>query len=195
MLYDGAIMVDRLQPDKPSALRLTLDQLEGDLKIDEYALNDVCREHPTLFYRVARELAFAISRRDAAKVELERTEGQITLSMRDQARDVGEKTTVDEIKARVRESNQYMTAAERLAMRQMEVGEWSALKEAFSQRSYALNHMVDLYLANYYGNIERRESVEDRERNADRARERLAEMRRAAPYSRTRREEDSDGRT
>jgi predicted dithiol-disulfide oxidoreductase (DUF899 family) len=55
--------------------------------------------------------------------------------------------------------------------------------------------MVDLYLANYYGNIERRESVEDRERNADRARERLAEMRRAAPYNRTRREEDSDGRT
>jgi hypothetical protein len=78
-------------------------------------------------------------------------------------------------------------------MRQEQVGEWAALKEGYDQRSYALNHMVDLYLANYYGNIERRESSEERDRNADRARERLDAMRRAAPYDRTRREENRDG--
>jgi hypothetical protein len=186
-------MVDRLQPDKPAGSRRTLDQLEADLKIDEYALNDVCREHPTLLYRVARELTFAISRRDAAKVELKKIEGRMTLSMRGQARDDGEKITVDEIKALVWDSKQYVAAADQLAMRQEQVGEWAALKEGYDQRSYALNHMVDLYLANYYGNIERRESSEERDRNADRARERLDAMRRAAPYDRTRREENRDG--
>lgn len=187
-------MVDRLRTSSTSPLQ----ELEEALRIDENALEDVAREHSSIFYRVAREVALVISRRDATKAELERIEGQITLSMREQAREEGEKTTVDEIKARMRDDREYVACTSRLAMRQEEVGAWMALKESYVQRSYMIKAMVDLYLARYYSTTERRESSEERERNADRARDRMRDQRLADPeYNRImrRREEERDGGT
>jgi hypothetical protein len=157
-----------------------LEELSSALRIDEYALNDECREQPTLFYRVSREVAMAVSRRDAAETALKKVEAQLSLDLRDSSRDDGTKITVDEVKARVREDGRYLDASARLAARQEEHGEWMALKEAYQQRSYALNHLVDLYLGNYYGNIERRESSDARTRTAENARTRMSEMRREA---------------
>lgn len=163
-------MVDRVKLS-------TFQELESALRIDEYALNDVCREQPTLFYRVSREVAMAVSRRDAAKTELEKVEAQLTLDLRDQARDAESKITVDEIKARVRENGAYLDAVARLSQCQEDYASWQVLKEAYQQRSYALNHLVDLWLGNYYGNIERRET-----RDTESPRERDERERRRAAY-------------
>lgn len=163
--------------------------LEASLQIDENALEDVCREQTTLLYRVARELSIAISRRDAAKQDLEYIEARVALELREQVR-TGEKITADEVKARVKVHPDYLAAVEELTKTQNMIGEWAPLKEAYQQRSYMLNHLVDLYLSNYYGNIERREG-DVRTRDATVAREQMGRMRMDAQSGRTR---DRDAR-
>jgi hypothetical protein len=57
------------------------------------------------------------------------------------------------------------------------VGKYLALKEAFQQRSYALNHLIELHLASYFGEV--KTSPRLRDVAADRARKAMAEARRS----------------
>lgn len=168
-------MVDRLKPTMS-----LLEELERELRIDDNVLEDVCREHPVLLYRVGKQVALVVSRRDAAKLDLKRVEAQTSIYMREVAKS-DKKMTIDEAKARLQEDPEYLAAVEKLQRWQDEVGSWSALQDAFAQRSYALNHLVDLYLARVGGSyIERRENSDERTRNAEIAEKRMSEMRRDA---------------
>ncbi len=62
-----------------------IKNLESKLVIDEHALDVALRDHPDTFYRVAMELALAISNRDEAKQDLEEMESEVDMELRKDA--------------------------------------------------------------------------------------------------------------
>src|SRR5262245_4124574 len=187
-------MAERYRPATPQreSIADTFQRLEAAIKIDQYDLNGVCRDQPVLFHQVARELAYAISRRDAAKQDLDRAEAELTINYREEAKRAETKMTADEVKSAIRLDGLYSEKQDRLRKASDAVLDWQGLKEAYLQRSYALNHMVDLYLANYYGNIERRETDEMRTRDAEIAKAGVAKLRAKAAAERAARRGNGD---
>jgi hypothetical protein len=144
--------------DKPQRRRGSDDQDGFDsreyaaaLRIDKNALDEALIEQPDLFYRIAEALAMAISRRDAAKQELEIVEAETDRAVRVSMARGGEKTTEPGIKNAVRLHKDVIAATNELGDLQTEVGKISAMKEAYQQRSYVLKDLVALHIRSYYG--------------------------------------------
>ena len=129
-------------------------QLEAKLKIDEHALDIALREHPDLFYQVATELALAISNRDEAKQDLDEVEAEVDIELRNAAAISGEKTTETQIQSNKKISKKVKSANDKFLAERLNAAKWTALKEAYESRSYALSKLVDLHLANYYSSNE-----------------------------------------
>jgi len=131
-----------------------IKQLEAKLQIDQHALDIALREHPDLFYKVASELALAISNRDEAKQDLDEIEAEIDIKLRNDAAIVGEKTTETQIQSNKKIHPKVKSANDKLLEQKLHTAQWTALKEAYEARSYALSKLVDLYLANYFSSNE-----------------------------------------
>ena len=127
-----------------------IKQLEQKLQINEHALDIALREHPDLFYKVASQLAFEISMRDAAKQAIIEIEAKIAMELRDDAAKHDEKITDKTVEASVRTDGRFRAANENYLEQHHKAAKWAALKEAYESRSYALSKLVDLYIANYY---------------------------------------------
>ena len=127
-----------------------IKKLEAKLAIDEHALDVALREHPDTFYRVAMELALAISNRDEAKQDLEEIESEVDMELRKDAAVSGAKTTEKEIESNKKADARVKHANDKFLAEKYETAKWTALKDAFEQKSYALSKLVDLHLANYY---------------------------------------------
>lgn len=140
------------EPDRDDIL--PIEDLEPGLAIDEHALEEALQQQPDLFYRVSKALALLISERDEAKMELQTVEAEIDMEIRREAMDNDEKVTVGEVEARRRIHKKVVAANLRLIDFNKQVGQYSALKEAFQQRSYVLKSLSELYIANYYGDVQ-----------------------------------------
>ncbi len=127
----------------------TIADLEKGLLIDEHALERALMEQPSIFYKVSSLLAIAISRRDGAKQDKEVIEAKADAKIRHDAEVGGEKITEKLIEGR--KILRVMDLSNELLELNGNVGQLSALKEAFQQRSYVLNKLTDLYIAGYYG--------------------------------------------
>jgi hypothetical protein len=128
-------------------------QFENLLRIDRNALDVALEIQPDMFYRVSKNLVLCISKRDAAKQELQEIESAVDAQIRRDASIAGEKVTNPEVESLKGLDKGVLVAKEELAALNLRVGKWSALKEAFLQRSYALKELVALYSANYYGDV------------------------------------------
>ena len=158
----------------------TIKQLEDKLRIDEHALEVSLREHPELFYKVATELALAISNRDEAKQDLEEVEALVDMEIRKDASAVGGKTTEKEIDSLKKADERVITASDKFMEERYNAAKWSALKEAYEQKSYALYNLTELYISNYYSSNENAGKVTVREAKAQKAREVINERRRVS---------------
>ena len=127
-----------------------INTLEAKLQIDPHALDTALREHPDLFYKVASELALAISNRDESKQNLDEIEAVVDLEIRAESARLGEKTTEKEVESHKKTDKRVMSANDVFIEEKLNTARWTALKDAYEQRSYALSKLVDLYLANYY---------------------------------------------
>jgi hypothetical protein len=127
-----------------------LKHLEDKLKIDQHSLDTALREHPDLFYKVASELALAISNRDEAKQDVDEVEAEVDMELRKDAATSGAKTTEKEIESNRKVDKNVRAANDRFLAKRYEAAKWTALKEAYEARSYALSKLVDLFLAAYY---------------------------------------------
>ena len=127
-----------------------LKELEAKLQINQHALDEALREHPDLFYKVASELALAISNRDEAKQELDEIESEVDLEIRAECARLGEKTTEKEVESHKKIDKRVKAANDTFLAERMNTGRWTALKEAYESRSYALSKLVDLYITGYY---------------------------------------------
>lgn len=157
----------------PSNVAL-LKQLEAKLQINEHALDEALREHPDLFYKVASELALAISNRDEAKQDLDETEAQVDIHIRSQQI---EKTTEGNILSLKKIGPKVKAANDKLLEEKYNAAKWTALKEAYESRSYALSKLVDLYLASYYSSEQGQQKSQLNLRDAQAARVKEANSR------------------
>ena len=131
-----------------------LKQLEAKLVIDEHALDIALREHPDLLYKVASELALAISNRDEAKQELEQIQAQVDSELRKAALISDQKVTETSIQSNKNTDKRVIAANDVFLEKSYEAAKWTALRSAYEQRSYSLSKLVDLFLANYFSTNE-----------------------------------------
>lgn len=147
-------MVERIKPrieqerDKAEAL---VAELERELRIDKFGLDDALEQHSDLFYRVSKALTLENSRRDALKQEIAELEAEADETVRAEAERFKEKLTETECKMRARLLPKVKGANQDLLRANRRCGELAALKEAFTQRSYAIKELVSLYVAAYFG--------------------------------------------
>lgn len=131
-----------------------LAKLEQKLQIDQHALDIALREHPDLFYKVASELALAISNRDEVKQDLDELEAEVDIELRKIAATALEKSTETQIQSKKKIDKRVIAANDKHMAERLNAAKWTALKEAYEARSYALSKLVDLYLASYYSSNE-----------------------------------------
>lgn len=133
-----------------------LAELEKALFINEHALEEACQRQADAFWRVSKQLAYAISERDQAELIVSETEALVEYEFR-QAVPSDEKVTNPEVKAAVNLDKRVKHIRREYLRFKKLADDLGALKEAFQQRSYMLREMVKLHLASYYGEIEQRE--------------------------------------
>lgn len=141
--------VTRRQPSEPN-----LEELEARLRIDETALeHERLSQHDT-FYVVAKQLALAISRHDAAKNHLKEIDARTAEAIR---RSWNESTdgrmTEKALADKVLLTPDVIDAREEVLQSDLQVGLWEALKEAFTQRNAALDGLIRMYLSQHYGEL------------------------------------------
>lgn len=152
-------------PTNPSPATLSetrLNELEKFIRIDKNDLDTALEQQSAYFLEVTRGVAEAISHRDRAKADLEFVEAEEdrairelenrknveTLAKDDKAK--VSKMTEGAIKALIIEAKDYQDAKKLLILWNYLVQRWDGLKEAFSQRHYALRELSSLWIAGYY---------------------------------------------
>jgi hypothetical protein len=170
-------MIERIQ--KPDDSQLA--ELEQGLLIDENALDEAIERQPDYFHRVSKRLALLISRRDAAKQFLEDEEARIDTNLRHLAKKNDDKLTESEIKAQIRLQPEIKLARKEHHRLSESVGIYTALEKSFQQRSYALGHLVDLYISGYFGNLTHSGNSRGmKEHSGEQARRAMNELRKGA---------------
>lgn len=155
-----------------------LEQLRTKLKIDEHSLEIELRDYPRLVDEVGQEHVNAISLRDEAKQTLDETEARVDSDIRRDAAVNEEKVTEKDVESQKRLSPTVIKANKRYFELKHLAAQWGVLKEAIEKRSYALSKLVDLYIANYYSEIEKKGSTDLKTIQASRAKSELAKRRR-----------------
>ena len=159
---------------------ITIEDLEQGLKIDEHALEHELKEHADTFYKVSSQLVMAISRRDEAKQAMEECEAKVDMELRKDAALSEERVTDTAIAKQLKSDSRVKAANSNFLKLKNEAARWETLKESFQQRSYALSKLVDLYIANYYSDLEyKSQKTPNRlhDAKADRVRATLSERR------------------
>lgn len=167
--------------DSDKAFETLIIDLEAGLKIDEHALDTALIRQPDMFYRVSQALALAISRRDFAKQTRDELMAELDADIRAVAARHEEKITEGGIKAQLTMDPAVKRAERECLDRGAMVGQLTALKEAFVQRSYVLKDLASLYVANYYSDASAgsRSTEQVKNRAGDDARRAMSEARRS----------------
>lgn len=170
-----------------------ISELEEGLRIDKNALDEALERAPDLYYRVSKELTLATSRRDAIKQELAEIEAEADNTIRIRAEGAKVKLTETDAKMQARLEPAVKRANRDLIEANRVVGMFSALKDAFNQRSYAIKDLVSLYVANYYSDSTGRQSSGNvKDHDAQVARRGMAQQRREQGYGGRRDQRDRD---
>lgn len=135
---------------KGKRMATKISELEAGLKIDEHKLDVALIYQPELYYAVAKELTLTISRRDEAKQNLEKVEAVFDQGAREAARKKEEKITEKQIDSLKATDDDVIEAFNELSALNKQVGQLSALKEAFTQRGYVLKSLCELHAQNYF---------------------------------------------
>lgn len=147
-----------------------LRELEAGLKIDKNDLDEAWIKHPDLTYKVGEQFALAISNRDALKLTIGEETAALDQQFRRQAAEAGEKVTETAIAKQIEGSQRMITLKQQYGQACYKADQWLALKEAFTQRSYALKYLVELYVAGYFasssGGAHRRDATDRRAADA-----------------------------
>lgn len=156
--------------------QLSVDELERGLLIDEHQLEHEWREQPERYFKVGRELAYAISERDQAAQYVKEIEAEVDTLIRKDAEVADERLTEKAIESQRRLDRRVIAAHKEVADLSLRVGLLQALVGSYSHRRDALESLVKLFLSNYYGtqDIGRVQSGDGRnirDATADRARQ------------------------
>lgn len=161
----------------------TVEELERLLSIDPHHLEQQWQQHPDSFYKIGKQLAYAISERDEAAKELKEVEAIVDAKIRHDAELHDERITEKGVESEKRLDKGVKAAQTKLADLSLRVGLLQALRDAFMHRKDALKDLVQLYLSNYYGNSDIGQTrVSVRDATAQRAKAAMHEARQRSDY-------------
>lgn len=155
-----------------------LEELRKKLLIDEHALELELKNYPALIDEVGQACVLAISDRDEAKEDLDEVQAVVDAQIRRNAAIADEKITEKEVESQKKLNAKVKAANQNFLDLKLEAAQWGVLKEAFDKRSYALSKLVDLYIANYYSEIEKKGNVDFKTVQSQRIKGALADRRR-----------------
>ncbi len=125
-----------------------IDELKSFLRIDKSSLDDELVQQPMLLWRVSEAYVQAAAQRDSLKEALGVVDAELDGVVRNQFRD--EKVTEALIKGQIQTNTKHKKAQEAYLKAVQEAALLSALKDAFSQRSYMLRDLVQLHVTGYF---------------------------------------------
>ena len=131
----------------------TFEELEHALQIDLTQLDTVRVQHVMLYYDVCKGFRTALDARDKAKKTLKEVYGEQYFEARTKIEDTGNKPTEAMITAQLEMIPECQEVNTDLLDKESKLNSWTALKDAYEQRSYALSSLVELYLAGYFGTL------------------------------------------
>jgi len=169
---------------------MNIDEAKEKLFIEKNLLDDELINQPILYQEVAEEYAKAISRRDAANENVKRVDAELYKRIREIAAAEGTKVTEAMIQSEILTHPEHIEAYDAYLECKKQADLWATLKDSFSQRSYAIRDLVELYTAGYYADAGLRPKTENAaEKQYDVRRRVLEEARAKKVRSRLNREE------
>lgn len=147
-----------------------LEQLRADLEIDAASIDRAIAKQPQLYLTAAELLSHATSIADEMKDKLKLVEAKLYLTIREKLISNDEKFTETVLTSRVAKAEKVVSARSDLRRAQQDMNDAQALKEAYSQRSYMLNHMADLIVSGYLNSNSHSSSKSEASYSAARAR-------------------------
>jgi hypothetical protein len=136
----------------------TRADLEARLVINQHQLEDERRTQHDKFYLVAKQLALAISRRDAAKKHIKELDARLS----EEVRRSDSQLKVKDVADKVLLHPEMIDASDELLEGAKQVDLWEALKEAYEQRNDALKDLIRLYLSEHFGEQQLRQAENGR---------------------------------
>lgn len=130
---------------------MKVNELKHLLKIDPLNLDEAVLQQPTLYYQVGQKHALAVSERDKLYDQLKITDAKLNEEIRRELNEDGIKATEAMIQAKVLAEPEHAAVVTAYGDAKYVADELQILKEAFSQRSYMLRELVELYTSGYYG--------------------------------------------
>lgn len=149
---------------------MNIANLEHQLRIDRNNLEEVCCTHPEIYHEVSGRLALLISQRDEAKQEQKEVEAKVDAEIRHDIEVAGDKITEKAVESQKLLDQGVITAKNHVFDLEKQVGQMSALKDAFYARGFAIRDLIQLHIANYYGSDMERASRDMQHAGADTAR-------------------------
>lgn len=145
-------------------------QVELDVRADPDRLDEQWVSQPRLRWRWSRELADARELLNRAKADLEVCEAELKLTIRDNPDRFGlKKATEASVEETCRTQEEWQGAKRSVVEAQHEVDVLAAAVAAVDDRKEALENLVRLRLADYYGEPRAPEGARERLEEAGRA--------------------------
>lgn len=135
------------------------DEFVEGLQIDKFSLDEMLVRQPELFFQVSEKFAISLSKRDQAKSNIAEIEAKTELDIRAHYIKSGEKITEATVKSVMRIDEDVVNAHNEYIKLKEDAAKWESLKDSFSQRSYILRDIAQLFLSNYYTNNEVKEGA------------------------------------
>lgn len=155
-----------------------LEELEAGLIINKDALDEALQIQPDVFYQISKALASLVSQRDAAKQQLGDVEARVDAKLRQAAAVSEEKITEKVVESNKRLDKDVKAATDTYLELGAYVGQYTALKEAYQMRAYALKDLASLYIAGYFGDAVQSSSQNTLRDHDDGARQAMNQERR-----------------
>lgn len=127
-----------------------LDILKAGLAIDKNSLDDILIHQPDLLYDIGLMYVQAVDIRDVLKSELAEKDAEICEEIREENKDVKPKLTEACLTNQVLMDDKHKRAYSKYSDAKREAAELGELKDAYSQRSYMIKDLCNLYINEYF---------------------------------------------
>jgi hypothetical protein len=141
------------------------EEVIKELEIDLYNLHTEVQKQPNLLRKHAKIYAHKKRKMDNEKTNLKVVEFEVAKDIKDNPTHYGlEKGKVTDtiLKMAIPSSKQYQRQYKKFLNAQEEHDTWNLIKDATRDRTYNIKSAIELYLANYFGDVEVQKSKKNR---------------------------------
>lgn len=134
---------------------------KNDIVIDEFNLDSEWKKQPRLFLQISEEAQKADLSYKKAKENVEVVKAKLYKSIKTEMLEEGEKVTEKALENEILIHDDYHEAFDKMLQRQNEAQLLKAGVLAFEQKKSALENMVKLHIAGYFGEPKHPQMEED----------------------------------